>query len=160
MAELNFQDNNAIPGMAHMAEKFLQVIKQRSDANQIGLDFQPKREKKTKEVFLEATIKFRSIIGGYPIRVRVHSTPRGNLLHVGYSVVTDEMNAFAASINRGSAFEDVVRHNINMKPENQRQLTITMDSFAQAVYIPTVRDLMNAAEERQRPQGGSGFLGN
>ena len=63
MAELNFQDNNAIPGMAHMAEKFLQVIKQRSDENQIGLDFQPKQERKTKELFLEATIKFRSILG-------------------------------------------------------------------------------------------------
>lgn len=161
MADLDFQDNNAIPGMAHMAERFLQVIKQRSDEEQIGLDFHPRQDKQTKEIFLEATVKFRSFGGGgYPIRIRVHSTPRGKLLHVGYAVVTDSMSGWQASLGRGNALEDVRAHNVNMRPENQRQLMILLDSFAQAVYGPTVSDLINAAEANRRPQGGSGFLGN
>lgn len=160
MADLEFQDNNAIPGMAHMAERFLQVIKQRSEENQIGLDFQPKQDRKTKELFLEATIRFRSLVGGYPIRIRVHSTPRGNLLHVGYALITDSMSGWQASLSTGAAMEDSWRHNVNMKPENQRQLMIIMDSFAQAVYLPTVSDLVSAAEANRRPQGGSGFLGH
>lgn len=158
---LEFHDNNAIPGMSHMATKFLQVIKQRADEAQIGIDLQPKQDRKTQEYFLEAVIKFRALLGsGYPIRLRVHATPRGSLLHVGYMVSTDEMPAFQWAISDGNKFEDAMRSGVNMKPENQRELTIIMDSFQQAVYGPTVRDLLAAAEASRRPQGGAGFLGN
>lgn len=161
MGQLEFQDNNAIPGMAGMAERFLQVIKQRSDENQIGLDFQPKQDRKTRELFLEAVVRFKSrFVSGYPIRIRVHAVPRGNLLHVGYSVVTDEVNRFVANINSGNALDDAMKRDLNFRPENQRELTILMDSFAQAVYVPTVQDLMAAAEAARGRQSGQGFLGS
>jgi len=161
MAELNFQENNAIPGMAHMAQKFLEVIKTRADQADIGLAFQPKQNRRTKEYYLEAVITFRGLLGsGYPIRLQVHSSPRGQLLNVGYQVATDESNAFAANLNWGTQLEDSMRRNRNLKPENQRELAIIIESFNQAVYVPTVRDLVDAAEAQRRPQGAGGFLGN
>ena len=96
---------------------------------------------------------------GYPIRLQVHSSPRGTLLNVGYNVAMDEANAFAANLTWGNQLEDSLRRGQNLKPENQRELAITIESFNQAVYLPTVRDLVDAAEARQRPQGTGGFLG-
>ena len=167
MAELNFQDNNSIPGMAHMAQKFLEVIKNRADEAQIGLDFEPKQDRRTKELYLEAVISFRALLGrGYPIRLQVHAAPRGNervnVLNVGYSVSTDEAamsDRFASSVNWGSALEESWRSNVNLNPENQRQLQILVDTFCQLVYVPTVQDLLDAASATRPPGSDGGFLG-
>jgi hypothetical protein len=160
MAELDFQENNTIPGMAHMAQRFLEVIVQRAQEAQIGLDFQPKQNRRSKEFFLEAIIKFRGrLMGGYPIRLHVHSSPRGQLLNVGYVIASDDGGPLA-NLTWGNSEEDLMRRRVNLRPENQRELAIIIDSFNQAVYVPTVRDLMDAAEAQRRPLGGGGFLGN
>ncbi|MFC5947923.1 hypothetical protein ACFQH9_06515 [Pseudonocardia lutea] len=161
MAEVNYQENNAIPGMAHMATTFLQVVKSRTDEAGIGLDFQAKQNRRSGDFHLEAVIKFRALLGsGHPIRLQVHSTPRGGMLHVGYTVATDEMPGFMAALSASNAAENAMRHNLNLRPENQRELAILVDSFVQAVYVPTVRDLLDAAEAAQGSRGGSGFVGN
>ncbi|MFR9805633.1 hypothetical protein ACL02T_25605 [Pseudonocardia sp. RS010] len=161
MAELNFQENHAIPGMAHMAMTFLQVVKTRTDEAGIGLEFQPKQDRRTKDYHLEAVIKFRGLLGsGHPIRLQVHSTPRGGMLHVGYTVATDEMPQFMVNLNAGNARENAMRQNLNLRPENQRELAITIDSFEQLVYVPTVQDLVDAAESARGAHGGAGFVGN
>jgi len=159
MAELDFQDNNAIPDMAHMAQRFLEVVMQRTAQAQIGLIFQPKQDRRSKEYFLEAIIKFRRLIGGYPVRLHVHASPRGSLLNVGYTVATDDGGPFA-NLTQGNAWEDSMRRAVVLRPENQRELAVIIDSFTQAVYVPTVRDLLDAAEAQRRPLGGGGFVGN
>lgn len=169
MAELEFQDNNAIPGMADMAQTFLQVIKERTDKS--GIDLQFKYKQRRGEIFLEANIQFGRILSGLPIVVRVHSTAVGQLLNVGYAVSTEGQQPGLPSLGvlpvpsalarakQADADWETFRHNINMRPENQRQLQITMDSWVTAVYRPTVQDLVSAAEARSQPHGGQGFLG-
>jgi hypothetical protein len=163
MAELNFHDNNTIPGMGHMATKFLQVIKNRADEAQIGLSFQPKQDRRSKEVRLEAVITFKSLVGrGQPIRLQVHASPRGNMLNVGYSVTTDQDGAFdqfMGNVNWGTGLEQSMRNNINLRPDNQRELQIIVDSFSQGVYVPTVQDLLDVTQAQRRPDDSGGFLG-
>jgi hypothetical protein len=169
MAELEFQDNNTIPGMSDMAQTFLNVIKDRTD--QSGIDLQFKFKERRREIFLEATIQFGRILSGLPIVVRIHSKPVGTLLNVGYAVTTEGQQPglppfsglpVPAVIARGKQADadwDDFKRGINLRPENQRQLQITIDSWVTAVYQPTLMDLVAAAEARSQPRGGQGFLG-
>ncbi len=169
MADLEFQDNNAIPGMADMAQTFLQVIKDRTDQSGIGLEFKPKERRG--EIFLEARIQFGRVLSGLPIMIRVHSTPVGTLLNVGYAVTTEGQQPglpllsglpVPSVIARGQQMDanwDDFKRSINLRPENQRQLQITIDSWVTAVYRPTINDLVSAAEAKSQPHGGQGFLG-
>ena len=169
MAELEFQDNNAIPGMADKAQTFLQVIKERTDKSGIDLHFTYKERRG--EIFLEARIQFGRVLSGLPIVVRVHSTPVGTLLNVGYAVTTEGQQPgipglsalpVPAVIARGMQADadwDDFKRSINLRPENQRQLQITIDSWVTAVYRPTINDLVSAAEAKSQPHGGQGFLG-
>lgn len=156
MAELEFQDNNAIPGMADMAQTFLNVIKERTDQSGIDLQFKPKERRK--EIFLEARIQFGRVLSGLPIVIRVHATPVGKLLNVGYAVTTEGQQMFGGLTKADAGWDDFKR-SINLRPENQRLLQITIDSWVTAVYQPTIMDLVSAAEARTQPRGGQGFLG-
>jgi predicted ATP-grasp superfamily ATP-dependent carboligase len=50
MAELEFQDNHPIPGMADKAQTFLQVIKERTDQSGIDLQFHYQERRVTIQV--------------------------------------------------------------------------------------------------------------
>lgn len=148
---LEFEDRNDIAGMGHMAQRFLEVIKNRSDERVIGLEFQPRQNRRTKELFLEATIRFKSLMGdGNPMRIRVYSRTRGLDLHVGYTVITDEINDWQIAMWRGNALADSIRTSVTRRPDNQRKLADLMDAFVRAVYLPTIRDLESAAHAQRR----------
>lgn len=159
---LQDQFDELIPGAAHHAGTFLQVIQQRAGEEDIGLSFVPreiKKDKTTKHMVLEAKIVFGgTFTKGAPMKVIVFADPVGSSLQVGWQLTEEELGAFM-SISASNRNAHASRQLRNLKPENQRKLSGMLTAFHRAIFLPTMGLLVDAIEGSVRPQGGSGFLG-
>lgn len=148
-----------IPGAASKAGLFLQVVQQRANQENIGLNFVPREVRKTKQMTLEAKIQFGgTFLKGAPLTVVVHADPIGSSLQVGWQLTEEQLGEFT-SLMEANRSAQVSRQLRNLKPENQRALSGILSAFHLTIFMPTLHQLVEALESANRPQGGSGFLG-
>ncbi len=156
---LQDQFEELIPGAAQHAMAFLGVIQQRAASEGIGLDFVPQEDKSdrnSRRTVMVAKIVFGgSFAKGAPIKVIVFSVPVGSSLQVGWQLTEEELSSLLMNSYYAIRMHDA-RQMRNVKPENQRKLSGMLSAFHQAVFLPTVYQLVEATEGTR---GGAGFLG-
>jgi len=161
VAELEDHYQEVVPFAADKASMFLAVIRERGNEAGLGLTFELKQDRKSKQFTLEAPIQFKRLLSsGTPQRVVVFAEPVGQMLSVGWQLTSQGISTALTSRSDRLAYSQAKMDHFNAKPENVRARQAMLVGFHQMVFQPTLHQLVEAVE-RTRSSGpnGAGFLG-
>lgn len=158
MQELEQSFDEVVPGAAAKSGMFLQVVLERAQQEDIGLNFVAKELRKTKQVVLEAPIQLGGkLLSASPMKLIVYADPIGSSLQVGWQLTEQSVHTSMLAFD-SIASAQASRSNRNYTPEAQRKLNGILNAFHSVIFVPVLGLLVDAMQQQnQRPSGG--FLG-
>ena len=159
MADLVDHFQEVVPNAADKADMFLSVVRDRANQAGLGLNFEPKQDRKSGAFTLQAKVTFkRMMTTGKDQIIVVFAEPTGAMLSVGWQL-TQQSDNWLANFSQNVAYSEAKRDLVNMRPENVRALNAMLVGFHNSVFMPTLHQLVEATGGAGGSAAGPGFVG-
>lgn len=145
-----------LPGAGQYAAQFLNVIRERTLAADIGLSFEARKSGQYVTLVAALPVGRRVNMGSRP-ELHVFSEPVGSSLNIGWQVIREVqaaggglLGAMSPAWSRAANRAALATEMFDNDPQRVRAVQGTVNAFHRLVFDPTLEDLSEALEGKLR----------